>query len=129
MDVKRIRYFNLKEDKQTVNGLILRLNSNSSLENRLKEMSPDGPDIKLINYNRYKNGRFNETADYEIISRKVNSKRLLVRTDNLGNLTFLKGPRKNYKVFITELNSSEAKAMKEDAEEWAGLTAYVGDNL
>ncbi len=104
------KYFVLTPDKKEIDWLILKVDTNAKLEERLSEISCVNYNVGIIYYDGRK-GWDKGVAHYEIPLDPWN--RIILGIDKERNLKLLQDPKEDFEVTIKEINDIRAEALRE----------------
>ena len=128
------RYYNLKEGNRKVNGQIIEVNLDATLEKRVKNLVY-GTQANLLEYKRHEGlyeFHLNEAHSLRenplpLLEAKYSSQPKSMVTLAVSDKGDLKIHKKHssVKLYLEEITEAEAKSKKEDAESWMMLQAWV----
>lgn len=124
----KIRYFSFKEGSEKVNGMVIRVRPNASLEKRLSEITGASFSPRLTLY-CLENGM--EEIEYlvNITGNRARKKTFVAGLDRHGNFDVLKKPRVNSRIYLKEISAKVARDLKEEAESWDLQRGYFDGGI
>ena len=135
------RYYNLKEDKPTINGCVITVNPDAPLEERLEEATLDVMSFKFLRQEGDETFYHAWHEPYSVPRGRMQVPALAIECDGINIGEKSKQPillgvsrdgtlkvhetSKDKKVYLSEITHEKAEKMRQDAGNWYKMQCWV----